>query len=181
MGRTNRESRELKELYLEKSECKKITQATPCWELQYSQPLMKYNLILKNTKDQIFCKILTKKLLCKSLNLLMNLIFTCKLCQIKSCNRKIPYNITATIITCPSGGATQETKSCKKAMSARLYANVDNSETWFTAFTDVWQKLLNQDKESNLTSDQISQALLSIENVTMLVDATSNYIRHREI
>ena len=96
-------------------------------------------------------------------------------CQIKSCNKKILYNISANIITCPSRGATQKTKSCKKAMSARLCAKVDNSETWFTAFTDVLQNLLNQDKETNLTSDQISEALLSIENVTMLVDATSNY------
>ena len=70
-------------------------------------------------------------------------------CQIKSCNRKILYNITANIITCQSCGATQKTKSCKKANSARLCADVDNSETWFTAFTDVLQKLLNQDKESN--------------------------------
>lgn len=49
--------------------------------------------------------------------------------RIKSCNRKIPYNITAYIITCPSCGATQKTKSCRKAMSARLCAEVDNSET----------------------------------------------------
>ena len=98
-------------------------------------------------------------------------------CQIKSCNRKIPYNITANIITCPSCGSTQKTKSCKKAMSARLCANVDNSKTWFTAFTDVLKNLLNQDKESNLTSDQISEALLSIENITMPVDATSNHIK----
>ena len=62
-------------------------------------------------------------------------------------------------------------------MSAGLCADVDNSETWYTAFPDVLQKLLNQDKESNLTSDQISEALLSIENVAMPVDATSNYIK----
>ena len=65
-------------------------------------------------------------------------------------------------------------------MSERLCADVDNSEMWFTAFTDVLLSLLNQDKESNLTSDQISEALLSIE-VTMLVDATLDYIRHCEI
>lgn len=57
-------------------------------------------------------------------------------CQIKSCNRKIPY-ITANIITCPSCGATQKAKSCKKAMSARLCANVDNTEMCFTALTDI--------------------------------------------
>lgn len=57
-------------------------------------------------------------------------------------------------------------------MSARRFADVDNSETWFSAFTDVLQKFFNQDKESNLMSDQISQSLLSIENVTMLVVAT---------
>ena len=62
-------------------------------------------------------------------------------------------------------------------MSARRFADVDNSETWFTAFTDVLQKFFNQDKESKLTSDQISQSLLSIENVTMLVVATWNDIK----
>ena len=63
-------------------------------------------------------------------------------------------------------------------MSARLCADVDSTESWFTALTDVLQCLLKQDKESTLTSDQISEALLSLEKVTMLVDATSNYIKN---
>ena len=83
-------------------------------------------------------------------------------CQIKSCSKKIPYNITANIITCSSCGATQKTKSSKKAMSARLCADVGGTETWFTAFTDVLQSLTNNNKESNLTSDQISEGLLSV-------------------
>ena len=62
-------------------------------------------------------------------------------------------------------------------MSASLCGDVDITETWFTTFTNVLQCLLNQNKESNLKSDQISEALLSIENVTMLVDATWNYIK----
>lgn len=99
-------------------------------------------------------------------------------CQIKSCNKKMPYNITANIITCPSCGATQKTKASKKAMSARLCADVDGTETWYTAFTDVLKSLIFKDKqESNLTSDQISEALLSVENVTMLVDGSSNYVK----
>lgn len=50
----------------------------PCWKQQHPHPLMKYNLNLKNSKVQIFCKILAKKVLWKSLILLMNLMFTCK-------------------------------------------------------------------------------------------------------
>ena len=99
-------------------------------------------------------------------------------CQLKSCNKKIPYTINDKIVTCSSCSATQKTKSSKKAMSARLFAYVDGTETWFTAFTDVLQCLLNENKEDTpLTSDHISEALLSVENITMLVDTTSNYIK----
>ena len=109
-----------------------------------------------------------------------NLTFTCsvKLNLATKRAKKIPYNITANIIKCPSCGATQKTKASKKAMSARLCADVDGNEVWFTAFTDVLQSLLNNKEESDLKSDQISEALLSVENVTMLVDETSNYIKH---
>lgn len=63
-------------------------------------------------------------------------------------------------------------------MSARLCADVDGTETWYPAFTDVLKGLMFKDKqESNLTSDQISEALLSVENVTMLVDESSNYVK----
>ena len=89
-------------------------------------------------------------------------------CQIKACNKKMPYDINANIIKCPSCGATQKTKASKKAMSARLCANVDGRETWFTAFTDVLKSLIDNKQESNLTSDQISEALLSAENVTIV-------------
>lgn len=99
-------------------------------------------------------------------------------CQLKSCNKKIPYTINDKIVTCPSCSATQKTKSSKKAMSARLCADVDGTETWFAAFTDVLQCLLNKNKEDTpLTSNQISEALLSVENITVLVDTTSNYIK----
>lgn len=56
---------------------------------------------------------------------------------------------------------------------------MDGTETWYTAFTDVLKSLIFKlDKqESNLTSDQISEALLSVENVTMLVDESSNYVK----
>lgn len=56
---------------------------------------------------------------------------------------------------------------------------MDGTETWYTAFTDVLKSLIFKlDKqESNLTSDQISEALLSVENVTMLVDGSSNYVK----
>ena len=99
-------------------------------------------------------------------------------CQIKACNKKMPYDINANIIKCPSCGATQKTKASKKAMSARLCADVDGRETWFTAFTDVLKSLIDNKQESNLTSDQISEALLSAENVTMLVDGSSNYVKN---
>ena len=56
--------------------------------------------------------------------------------------------------------------------------DVDGTETWYTAFTDVLKSLIfNNKQESNLTSDQISEALLSVENVTMLVDGSSNYVK----
>lgn len=99
-------------------------------------------------------------------------------CQIKACNKKMPYDINANIIKCPSCGATQKTKASKKAMSARLCADVDGRETWFTAFTDILKSLIDNKQESNLMSDQISEALLSAENVTMLVDGSSNYVKN---
>ncbi|KAK2549400.1 hypothetical protein P5673_030229 [Acropora cervicornis] len=69
-------------------------------------------------------------------------------CQIKYCNKTMPYNITANIITCPS-------------------CDVDDTETWYPAFTDVLKGLMFKDKqEANLTSDQISEALLSVENAS---------------
>lgn len=90
----------------------------------------------------------------------------------------MPYNITANIITCSSCGATQKTNASKKAMSARLCADVDGTETWYTAFTDVLKSLMFKDKqESNLTSDQISEALLSVENVTILVDGSKDIVK----
>lgn len=79
-------------------------------------------------------------------------------CQIKACNKKMPYDINANIIKCPSCGATQKTKASKKAMSARLCADVDGRVEG--------------------RSDQISEALLSAENVTMLVDGSSNYVKN---
>ena len=100
-----------------------------------------------------------------------NLTFNYLQCQLKSRHKKIPYTINDKIVT-------QKTKSSKKAMSARLCADVDGTETWFTAFTDQLQCLLNKKKEDTpLTSDQISEALLSVENITILVDTTSNYIK----
>ena len=57
-------------------------------------------------------------------------------------------------------------------------ADVDGRETWFTAFTDVLKSLIDNKQESNLTSDKISEALLSAENVTMLVDGSSNYVKN---
>ncbi|KAJ7322060.1 hypothetical protein OS493_033226, partial [Desmophyllum pertusum] len=99
-------------------------------------------------------------------------------CQIKSCNKNIPYTITDNVVTCPSCGATQ------KAMSARLCADVDGNDTWFTAFTDVLVSLVKTHAAStastasnDLTSDKIKEALLSLENITMVVDATPNYIK----
>ena len=44
---------------------------------QHPQPLMKFNLNLKNSKCSDLLQNTDKKLLCKSLNLLINFIFTC--------------------------------------------------------------------------------------------------------
>ena len=55
---------------------------------------------------------------------------------------------------------------------------MDGTETWYTTFTDAFKSLIFKDnQESNLTSDQISEALLSVENVKMLVDGSSNYVK----
>ena len=69
-------------------------------------------------------------------------IFT--LCQIKACNKKMAYYsyvLNCTAITCPSCGTSQRFASAKSGITARLCAEIDRKDIWFTAFNNK-QKLL---------------------------------------
>ena len=70
-----------------------------------------------------------------------------------------------------------ESQRGKKGSTARLYAEIEGKQVWLTAFTDVTKNLLA--KVHILihdTSDQIKEALLTIENITLLIDSESNII-----
>ena len=98
-------------------------------------------------------------------------------CQIKSCNKKMPYSVGNTVFTCPYCRASQKVKAAKKGISARLCINLDGKQVWLTALTDIMQGLLTK---LNLTmddkSDEIKEALLTLENITFVIDSVSNFI-----
>jgi len=71
----------------------------------------------------------------------------------------------------PHCGAPQKVKNATKIVTARLCADGDGEEVWFTAFTDTIEAFSSK---KNLTkdtrSDQISEALLDLENINFTYD-----------
>lgn len=65
-------------------------------------------------------------------------------CQIKACNKKMPYVLNCKVITCPSCGTSQRFASAKSGITARLCAEIDGKVIWFMAFNDVMQKIASQ-------------------------------------
>lgn len=99
-------------------------------------------------------------------------------CQIKSCNKRMPYILNCKVITCPSCGTSQRLASAKSGITARLCAEIDGKDIWFTAFNDVMHKLL---LKVNLTmqakSNEITEALLGRENISLCYDTKSHFIK----
>ena len=99
-------------------------------------------------------------------------------CQIKACNKRMPYVLNCKVITCPNCGTSQRFASAKSGITARLCAEIDGKDMWFTAFNDVMQKLL---LKVNLTmqakSHEITEALLGLENISLCYDTKSNFIK----
>lgn len=99
------------------------------------------------------------------------------ICQINTCKKKMPYAIGSPVFTCQSCGTCQKVKSAKKGATARLCAEIEGKQVWLTAFTDVMENLLDKVNLSiNDTSDKIKEALLTIQNITLVIDSVSNFI-----
>ena len=78
---------------------------------------------------------------------------------------------------CPRCAASQKVKNATKNITARLCADLDGQESWFTTFKDTTETFLNK---KNLTkaakSDEISKALLDLKDINFTYDSTSNFI-----
>ena len=89
----------------------------------------------------------------------------------------MPYSVGSTTFTCTSCGTCQKVKLAKKGATARLCAEIEGHQTWLTVFTDEMEALLKKlDLTINTPSDQIKEALLSLENITLVIDPVSNFI-----
>lgn len=97
-------------------------------------------------------------------------------CQIKSCKKKMPHAAGSTILKCPSCGTSQK-EAAEKGMYARLCAEIDGKDCWFTALTDVMESLLSRiSLTTDSNTDQIAEKLLQIENIKMKINTQSNHI-----
>ena len=98
------------------------------------------------------------------------------ICQIKTCNKKMPHMPGKNVVQCPHCGASQKVKNATKNITARLCADLNGQEVWFTAFTDTIEAFLSK---KNLTkaakSDEISKTLLDLEDINFTYDSTSNF------
>ena len=98
-------------------------------------------------------------------------------CQIKACNRKMPFSVGASVFKCQACGTTQKKKRAEKGMSARLCVKIDDKELWLTALTEVIETLTSAASVStNATTDEIAAALLGLENTTIKYDTRSKFI-----
>lgn len=99
------------------------------------------------------------------------------ICQIKTYNKKMPQMPGKNIVQCPHCGASQIVKNATKNITARLCADLDGQEVWFTAFIDTIEAFLSK---KNLTkaakSDEISETLLDLKDISFTYDSTSNFI-----
>ena len=99
-------------------------------------------------------------------------------CQIKACNKKMPYVLNCKVITCPSCGTSQRFSSAKSGITARLCAEIDGKDIWFTVFNDVMQKLpLKVSLTMRAKSHEITEALLGLENISLCYDTKSRFIK----
>ena len=97
--------------------------------------------------------------------------------QIKSCKKKMPHAVGSTVLKCTSCGTSKKVKAAENGMSARLCAEIDGKDCWFTTLTDVMESLLSRislTRHSN--TDQIAERLLQIENIKMKINTQSNHI-----
>ena len=71
-----------------------------------------------------------------------------------------------------------ESRSREKGTTARLCAQIEwKAEVWLTAFNDVMENLLAKVRLSiNDTSDKIQEALLTMENIILVIDSVTNFI-----
>ena len=98
-------------------------------------------------------------------------------CQIQACKKKMPYSVGSTVFTCPSCRTSQKVRAAKKGISARLCIELNGKQVWLTALTEVMQALLSRlDMTIDDKSDDIKEALLSLENIILVVDSVSNFI-----
>ena len=99
-------------------------------------------------------------------------------CQIKACNKRMPYVLNCKVITCPSCGTSQRFSSAISGITARLCKEKNGKDMWFTAFNDVMQKLLLMvNLAMQAKSNEITEALLGLENISLCYDTTSNFIK----
>lgn len=98
-------------------------------------------------------------------------------CQIKSCNKKMPYSVGANVFKCEGCGTTQKVKLAEKGMSARLCVIDEGNNLWLTALNDEMEKLTSAAGiKENSTTDDIAAALLQLENIKIKYDKRSKFI-----
>ena len=75
----------------------------------------------------------------------------------KNFQQKMPHMPGKNVVQCPHCGASQKVKNATKNITARLCADLNGQEVWFTAFRDTIEAFLSK---KNLTkaakSDEIS-------------------------
>jgi len=65
----------------------------------------------------------------------------------------------------------------KNCVTAHLCAEIEGKQVWLTAFTDVMENFLAKvHLLIHDTSDQIKEAVLTMENITLVIDSVSNFI-----
>lgn len=81
------------------------------------------------------------------------------------------YVIDWKVITCASRGTCQKVKAAEKGITARLCVKIDGKDLWLSAFTDVMKFLIDK-----VFIDEIKAGLIGLENITIVIDSTSNII-----
>ena len=98
-------------------------------------------------------------------------------CQVQSCKKKMPYSVGSAIYTCTNCGTCQKLKAATKGATARLCTEIEGKQVWLTAFTDELVALLKKVQLSiDDPTDKIKESLLSLEDITLVVDSVSHFI-----
>lgn len=99
-------------------------------------------------------------------------------CQIKTCNKRMPYSVGCVTAKCQSCGTTQKVKFAKQGMSARLCTEVEGKDLWLTAFTDTMEQLKTKAGLSkDAKSDEIADGILALEDIKLLIDKRSKFVQ----